>query len=93
MAGEMTVLLCLLVSFSLLRNGFRLPIPDVELEVDMVGMGMVTLLRAGATVLWVRKSELCACGGAPENEFDAAVSAGGVGSSRIVGIGLGARCG
>ena len=53
-AGEVTVLLCLLVSLLvlLLRNGFLLPAPtSPELGTEDEEMGIVTLRLAGARVM------------------------------------------
>jgi hypothetical protein len=58
MAGEVTVLLCRLVSLLPARKGFLLPAPAVELEINVVEMGIVALLLAGTITLLVKKSEL-----------------------------------
>jgi hypothetical protein len=91
MAGEVTALLCLLVSLLPVRKGLRLPAPAVEVERDDVETGMVTLLLAGAGTLLAKKSGFGVCWEAAESGFEASVSADGVGSSGIVGIGCGAR--
>jgi hypothetical protein len=90
-AGEVTALLCLLVSLLPVRKGLRLPAPAVEVERDDVETGMVTLLLAGAGMLLAKKSEFGGCCEVAKRGFEAGVSAEEVASSGMVGIGCGAR--
>ena len=55
-AGEVTVLLCLLVSLLLLRKGFLLLAPIAGLDMAGGEMGMVTLRLAEKTVLFGKAS-------------------------------------
>ena len=55
-AGEVTVLLCLLVSLLLLRKGFLLPAPLGRLDIELEEMGMVTLRLVEVRVLFGKVS-------------------------------------
>lgn len=71
----------------------RLPGPAVEVERDDVETGMVTLLLAGAGTWLAKRSEFGGCCEVATRGFEAGVSAEGVASSGMVGIGCGARWG
>ena len=88
----MTALLCRLGVLLLPpRNGFVLPAAPVSLEKEAVEMGMVVLLLAGVAALLAMVSELDICCGVDEGKLDGVVPPNGLESSRMVGIGWGAR--
>lgn len=85
--GALAVLFCWLVPLAPLRNGFLLPAPSVGLHVEAVETGMVALLLPGPKALLGNESDFDVCCGAGDNGSDGGISADGVGSSGMVGMG------